>query len=311
MYVSMSSLNSRHLTVLRSVSAEARSIGEIARDIGLSHGRTSQLVEELRQSGFLGKDRRGNTVYAHFSDRLSAEYLRRIILMDSVDTSALLSRPCFDIFITISDREISAERIADETGVRRSQVSKSLLSLEEKGILSRHDDKVRLSRSLPHLTLFARTYSSYCNHRTLREVSAKGVIVWENPREFIFTVPVDEEITDAVATGISAVSRHGIDIVSDRAYYHRFDSGRELRHEDIAIDTILASNSGPRGILCALLFLRKIGDLDRKYLISRGEEVGLEDTMRDLLRFLDGKETKPKDFPSREEFSAICAQYGV
>ncbi len=135
--------------------------------------------------------------------------------------------------------------------------------------------------------------------------------MWETPHEFIFTVPVREDVANIAVTGISALSHQGIDIVSDRVYYHYFDSDIELREEDIPLDIILASNSRPRGILYALLHLRKISDFDRKYLLSRGKELGLEKTVRDLLRFLEGKKPKSKAFPSEEEFLRICAQYGV
>ena len=307
----MNSINHRHLTILQSVSAQARSISQIAEDIRLSDGRTSTLVTELKQNGFLEKNRHGNTVYAYFSDHLFAEYLRRIILKNNVDVPTLFSRPCFDILISISDGYVSPERIAVELKVKRSKVSKCLLKMEEKGFLSKHSGKVRLSRSLHDLAWFAKTYSSYCNIRRLREVSEKGVIMWETPHEFIFTVPVGEDVANIAVTGISALSHQGIDIVSDKIYYHYFDSDRELREEDIPLDIILASNSRPRGILYALLYLGKINGFDRKYILSRGKELGLEKTVRDLLRFLEGKKPKSKAFPSEEEFLRICAQYGV
>ncbi|MFQ5910423.1 MAG: winged helix-turn-helix domain-containing protein [Thermoplasmata archaeon] len=307
----MNSINHQHLTILQSVSAQARSISQIAEDIGLSNGRTSTLVTELKQNGFLEKDRQGNSVYAYFSDHLFAEYLRRIILKDNIDVSALFSRPCFDILITISDRDVSLERIAVELKVKRSKVSKCLLEMEEKGFLRKHSDKVRLSSSLSDLAWFAKTYYSYCNTRRLREISERGIIMWEAPREFIFAVPVGEDVANIAVTGISALANQGIDIVSDKVYYHYFDSERELREEDIPLDIILASNSRPRGILYALLYLRKIDGFDRRSLLSRGKELGLEKTVRDLLRFLEGKKPKSKGFPSEEEFLAICAQYGV
>lgn len=307
----MKNMGSQHLAVLRSISMQEKSIGEIARDMGLSNSRASKLVDELHERGFLCKERRGNTVLAFFSDRLFAEYLRRVILMNRIDVSALFSRSCIDILNALSDREIESDLIAEETGIRLSRVRNCILELEEKGILSCRHGRVRISRTLPYLRSFAKTCSSYRNLRRLREITKKGIIVWENPCEFIFSVPAGEEVAGAEVTGVSAMSRYGIDIVSDRAYYHHFESGREFRMEDIAIDTILAANSEPRGMMYALLFMKRVGECDREYLISRGRAVGLEGTMRDVLRFLSGKKSSTRTIPSREEFKQICFQYGV
>lgn len=307
----MNSINHQHLTVLRSVSAQARSIGEIAEDTGFSNGRASTLVTELEESGFLEKDRHGNSVYAFFSDHLFAEYLRRIILKNDVDVPALFSRPCFDILISISDRHVSPETIALELGMKQSEVSRCLLKMEERGFLRKHSGGVELSGSLPDLRWFTRAYYSYCSTRRVREISEKGIILWEAPHEFVFAVPVGERVSGATVTGISAMAHRGIDIVSDRVYYHYFDSDRELREEDIPLDIILASNSGPRGILYALLFLRKMDGFDREYMMSRGKELGLEKTVGDLISFLDGNGSKSERFPTVEEFSGVCAQYGV
>lgn len=305
------SINNRQLAILETLSTQQKTIGQIAEDVGISNGQTSQLVMRLHDLGFLSKERNGNSVTVSFSDRLFAEYLRGVILRDRIDLRNTLKHPCFDILLVLGDRELDRKMIGLEVKASPHQVRSCTRELEEKGFLGRHDDKITLSRSLPFLASFLKSYSSYLNFRKLKELTSKGVIVWERTREFIFFAPTDEHVEGAEITGISAMSRYNIDMVSNRAYYHRFESGRELRAGDVAIDTILAANLQPRGILYSLLFLKKIENFDRKYLISRGKEIGHEKIVTDLMRFLDGKDVGSRAFPSREEFAQTCYRYGV
>lgn len=304
-------ISNQQLAVLESLSRQPKTISQIAEDTEMSNGQTSQLVTKLHNQGFLCKKRNGNSVTVDFSDHLFAEYLRGLILNDRIDLQNLLRYPCFDILLTLTNRELDKKNVVSETDASEYQVKRCILQLEKKGILWGDRRIVTLSKSLPMLNDFLRSYSSHSNFAKLKELTRKGVILWEHTREFIFFAPMGEHIDNAEVTGISAMSRYDVDIVSDRVYYHCFENGRKLRVEDIALDTILASNFQPRGILYALLFLRKIGDFDRKYLISRGKEIGYRWIAKDLVSFLDGKKVKSDAFPSREEFTKICARYGV
>ncbi|MEE9223490.1 MAG: helix-turn-helix domain-containing protein [Thermoplasmata archaeon] len=304
-------INNQQLAILETLSTQSKTIGQIARDVGMSDGRTSQLVKRLQEDGFLHKRRSGTSKRTSFSDRLFAEYLRGVILRNGIDLSDMFRYPYFDILLTLKDRELDKESLADGTDASLYQVKKYVLQLERKGILRTSDGKVKISRTLPELNRFLKAYSSYSNLKRLRGMTSKGAMVWENGLEFIFFAPIDEGISGAEPTGISAMSRYGIDIISDRVYYHYFKNGKELRVEDIAIDAILAANLQPRGILYTLLFLRKIENFDREYLISRGVEIGHEKIARDLVNFLRGGDPKSRGFPSRGEFAQICARYGV
>ena len=304
-------INNQQLAILETLSTQSKTIGQIARDVGMSSGRTSQLVKTLQEDGFLHKERSGTSKRTSFSDRLFAEYLRGVILRNRIDLSDMFRYPYFDILLTLKDRELDKESLASETDASLYQVRKYVLQLERKGILRTSDGKVKISRTLPELNRFLDAYSSYSNHKRLRGMTSEGAIVWENALEFIFFAPIDEGISGAELTGISAMSRYGIDIVSDRVYYHYLGNGRELRVEDIAIDTILAANLQPRGILYTLLFLRKVETFDWKHLISRGKEIGHKKIARDLVNFLRGRDPRSRGFPSRGEFAQICARYGV
>lgn len=306
------SINNRQLAILETLSTQSKTISQIAENVGISNGQTSQLVMKLHDLGFLSKERNGNSVTVSFSDRLFAEYLRGVILRDRIDLRNTLKHPCFDILLVLGDRELDRKKIGLEVKASPYQVRSCTRELEKKGFVGKHGDNITLSGSLPFFASFLKSYSSYSNFRKLKGLTKKGVIVWQRANEFIFFAPSDEKIENAQLTGVSAMSRYGIDIVSERAYYHCFENGRQLRIEDIAIDTLLAANPRPRAILYALLFLRKMmEEVDAEYLISRGKEVGEERIVRDLLAFLRGKKPKSEGFPSREEFSQTCAVYGV
>jgi len=307
----INNINNKQLAILETLSTQQKTISQIAEDVEMSNGQTSQLVKKLHDQGFLCKKRNGNSVTVSFSDHLFAEYLRGLILNNQINLWDLLRHPCFDILLALADRKLDEKSIASEIDASWYQVDKCVLQLERKGILRNDDKEVTLSRSLPMLNDFLKSYSSYSNFAKLKELTSKGVIVWERTREFIFFAPTDEHVEGAEITGISAMSKYNIDIVSNRAYYHHFENGRKLRVGDIAIDTILAANLQPRGILYSLLFLKKIENFDRKYLILRGKDIGHEKIITDLMRFLEGKEVKSRAFPSEKEFAQTCYRYGV
>ena len=306
----MFELSKSEIAVFRAVARGCNYINEIAKESGLSISRTSQLISTLTEKGFLFKKRKGISKEINLSDTKISDYLRRLVF-SPIDIDNIIVSSKINILFSILSTEKKLDRISRETNLSKETLRKYTRMLRKLGIVYSKNKKIGLSSSLPLLLDFLKEYASYINRRIVSNISPNGTVIWEQSSEFIFRIPGKEEVKKGLVTAITALSHHGIDIISDNKYYYHAPWIKKLRPEDIALHVILLDSSSIRMLSYAMLFLRRIDEYDDKYLISKGKEYKIDMLVKDMLKYLRGKEIEKPPFPSRVEFDTLCVQYGV
>ncbi|MDI6916379.1 MAG: hypothetical protein QMC80_01120 [Thermoplasmatales archaeon] len=305
----MYEISKSEILILRAVTQGHDTISKIQGATGLSITRTSELTSELAEKGFLVKKREGMQKKIFFSENKHCALLRQL-LTSELKVENIITDSKINILFSINHTPKDPARIAAETKLSADTARKYLGELKKFGIIrSKNNKQAQVSPSAAILLSFLQEYADYINRKTLPAVASKGTMLWEQGREIIFKTPVKEKVKNAIPTAVTALSTHGIDIISEFSYYYYAPWAKTLRNEDIAIHTILLDKNSIRYLSYALLLLKKTG-YKKGYLLEKGKEYKIENIIKDMTNYLSGKKTK-KPFPSQKEFKILCAQYGV
>jgi len=305
----MYEISKSEMLILRAVIQGHDTISKIQNASSLSIPRTSELTSELTEKGFLVKKREGMQKKIFFSENKHCALLSQL-LTSELNAENIIRNSKINILFSITHAPKDPVRIAAETKLSADTVRKYLGELKKFGILqSKNNKQAQMSPSATMLLSFLQEYAGYINRKTLPSVTSKGTMLWEQGREIIFKTPVKEKVKNAVPTAVTALSAHGIDIISGFSYYYYAPWAKTLRNEDIAVHTILLDKNSIRYLSYALLLLKKTG-YEKEYLLAKGKEYKIGNIIKDMINYLNRKKTK-KPFPSQKEFKTLCRQYGV
>ena len=286
-------------------------LAELSKSTGLSVPRTSQIVTSLERKGLIKKSRRGLAISITLSESNLSDRLASIFKRGQIDPRKILADSKLRILVSLSCRDLDKEKLALETGLSVETVRKYLRHLQELGVVKRRMDKYSLSSTVPHLSAFLPEWRSFVSRRKLREISRSGTILWECGNEFIFATTLHESPKEGFPTALTAMYDYGIELLVDEQYYHYIPWLKELKPEDVALDTVVTAPASSRMLTFTLLLLRTLERVDRAYLLERAEEMGIGGKASNMIRFLEGKKVDDPLFPTNEEFRRLATQYGV
>lgn len=308
----MLSLSRSEVEVLHGVVVNGQHrLASLAEATGLSLPRVSQIVTNLKKKGVLEKRRAGRSLRVALSSSTLGNELTRVLKLGEVDPREVLPDSRLPILVVTASKRLKKEDLARETGLSNETVRKRLADLVRLGVVKREGPRYSLSATLPHLKAFVQEWGRHVNRRALDETAPGATLVWEVGNEFIFAAPLDSEPKAGFPTALSGMYDFGIELVVGEKHYHYIPWREALKPEDIALDTVLVYPTSTRMLTVALVFLEKVEPIDRDYLVGRADELGLGDTARDILQFLDGKAVLDSRFPTREEVRRLQALYGV
>ncbi len=284
---------------------DARSISEGAH---LSAPRTYAIVGGLAEKGFLALEREGRTMKISLSDSRHSRSFQMLAASREANPEIILRDSNLMILLSAMFTPKTRKNIAEDAHLSEESVRKYARRLMAAGIMYEKNGKMALSPSLPLLAKFLEGYADFINRRIALALSNNAVVAWERGLEAIVRVPIGEK-PDAPETALTAMARHGIDIVTDYGYYY-VPITKKLDNEDVALHTVLLDPNSTRYVSYALLLLKKEG-FDRKRLLEKGEDYGIRGAATAMAGFLGGKEVRKHPLPSQEEFAGMCRLYGV
>lgn len=135
-------------------------------------------------------------------------------------------------------------------------------------------------------------------------------MLWSGGLESIFSAPSLNDTSGVQATGVSAMGRYGVDLITRTNYYYCAYWEPELKVEDIALHTLLVDAHDVRGIIYSILVLKKAG-FDRERFMGEARRVGIEELAKEVVSFIVGKEVTYTFLPSRSDMEEYYAQYEV
>jgi len=214
------------------------------------------------------------------------------------------------VMLSISSYPKDLGRIAKEIRLSNESVRRLAWCLKNYGAVNQERQKVSIPESDISLVRFLKDFSKGASSAILEDMTSMGSVLWNEGLEFIFTARGLDNASGARETGITAMSRRGLEFMSGTKYYHYAYWRPRLRPEDIALHNILVDPYSARSMAYSLLFLMKEG-YDPRYLIKQGVAVGIGELAGQMVVYLDGEPVADAHFPDRADLGQLRAQYGV
>lgn len=305
----MYALRRNELVVFRSMCDGHGSVDDLREDTGLSAISIYRAAQSLSSKRLVTIRREGRrhklSPSSHEHSKALAAYLeggRRPI--EPLVGSRLL------VLLSVSSHPKDLDRIAEETELTSESVRRLVWALKNFGAVSQQRQMLSIPQSDVALVRFLRDFSKGACAAVLEGVASAGTVLWSEGLEFVFAARKLDDGKGARETGTTAMSRRGLQFISDTRYYHFALWRPRLRPEAIALHNLLVDPNSTRGIAYSLLFLMKTG-CDSDYLLRQGDAVGAGELSRQVVAYLGGKTVKNAHFPSRSDLEELRAQYGV
>lgn len=305
----MYTLNRNELRVFQSICDGRSSATELSEETSLSVISIYRIVQSLSSKKLVISQRRRKsnviTRSHHGHSRALATYLEGSLRsIESLIGSRLL------VMLSVSGNPKAMERIARETRLAEESIRKIIWELKGFGSITQDGDMVSIPPSDRTLTRFLREFSEGACAAFLEDMNSAGAVLWSEGLQFIFATRAPCDAPGVRDTGITAMSRHGLQFLSDTKYGYYAYWRPSLRAEDIALHNVLIDANSPRGIAYSLLFLQKTG-YRKTYLRRQGESMGAGKVVEQMIRYLDGETVENPFFPTREDMNELLEQYEV
>lgn len=305
----MYTLNKNELRVFQAICDGHDSATELSEVTSLSDISIYRIVQSLSSKKLATSQRRGKsnviTRSHHGHSRTLATYLKgNLRPIEPLIGSRLL------VMLSVSSNPKTIERIAKETRLAEESIRKIIWALKGSGSITQDDDRVSIPSSDRTLTRFLREFSEGACAAVLEDIASSGAVLWSEGLQFIFAAREPCDTPGVRDTGITAMSRHGLQFLSDTKYRYYAYWRPSLRPEDIALHNILIDTNSSRGIAYSLLFLQKTGYREG-YLRRQGDAMGAGELSEQMVRYLDGESVENPFFPTRADMQELREQYEV
>jgi DNA-binding MarR family transcriptional regulator len=296
------------------VLAVARSeptVSGLAEDLDRSVNYVSELVDRLVEKRLVHTTRAGKTKRIHRSSARAIEvYDEFVQRYPHIPFPELLGGATLRVLYHL-DAPASPTDLAEQAGVHRSTVYRSLSPLQHRGIVYRNDGRFALNDEFKDLATLAREFAHHRNRNRVAEHTDTYTILWESLDEFL--IQTDEEIkTDAFhVTGPEWFQAYGLPLLArQRRYYLYSKSTETISPEELCCHTLLIGDDTRSRSYC-LLLLSKV-DVDRNQLLDAATTYGVVDDVEPLLEYLDTDgETRTEPLPTWDEFRTLADEYEV
>ena len=214
------------------------------------------------------------------------------------------------VLLSVSSIPKSLDRVAEEVMLTSESVRRIVWALKGFGAVSQDKSTVSIPQQETALVRFLQDFSKGANMAMLESIAPAGTILWNEGLEFIFTSRTPLSYRGVSETGITAMSKRGLQFISDARYYHCAYWRPRLRKEDIAMHQILIDPNSTRNISYGLLFLMKEG-YNPAYLAKLGNTIGAGVLARQIAVYLRGEVVENPHFPNESDMEQLRVQYGV
>jgi hypothetical protein len=214
------------------------------------------------------------------------------------------------VLLSVSSVQKSLDRVAEEVMLTRESVRRIVWALKGFGTVRQDRRMISIPQQDIALERFLQDFSKGASEAWLESLTPAGTVLWNEGLEFLFTSRAPVSSRGVSETGITAMSKRGLQFISDTRYYHCAYWRPKLRKEDIAMHQILIDPNSTRNISYGLLFLMKEG-CNPSYLAMLGDAIGASVLARQIAEYLKSEVVENPRFPSQSDMAQLRAQYGV
>lgn len=286
-------------------------VSELAEKLDRSVNYVSELVDRMEKKGLVHTTRSGKTKHVHRSSARAVElYDQFVQRYPHIPFAELLGGATLRVLYHL-DTPASPTDLAEQSGVHRSTVYRSLSPLQHRGIVYRDDGRFALNDEFEDLTTLAREFAHHRNRNRVEEHADTYTILWESLHEFL--VQTDEPIgTDTFhLTGPERFQAYGLPLLArERRYYLYSESTDVVSPEELCCHTLIIGDDTRSRSYCLLLLGE--ADVDRDELLDIATAYGVVDDVRALVEYLDTDgETRTETLPTWDEFRDLADEYEV
>lgn len=294
----MPTVISTEIRALTALSAERRTIKELAEAIGATYRRTAQIVKALVEKGFVTRTGTqvglADTVHAVLFRKLSRRY----------DMEKLLGHSRENVALALLDAD-DAKRIREKTGLTYWTIKRALNKMMETGAVRERQGRYYLADD-EDLRLFLR---SWREEKERRLVEPYAEVVYASPEMVLKRVPHGRHAKGSL-TAFSLFAPYGVELRPIYDYYVQPE--REPTLEEVLVHAI-AFSTGPVELTdCSLLLAKTRGQLDLGKARDLARKLGVEAQLFDLENYVRNLTvSSPERFLPWSEFAEKARMYGV
>lgn len=286
-------------------------VSALAEELDRSVNYVSELLDRMEAKGLVHTIRSGKTKHVHRSSARAIElYDQFVQRYPHIPFAELLGGATLRVLYHL-DAPASPTDLAEQAGVHRSTVYRSLSPLQHRGLVYRDDGRFALNDEFEELATLAREFAHHRHRNRIEEHTDTYTILWESLDEFL--VQTDELIgTDAFhLTGPEKFQAYGLPLLArERRYYLYSESTEEIPPEELCCHMLVVGDDTRSRSYC-LLLLSEV-DIDRDKLLDVATTYGVKDDVQALLEYLDTDgETRTETLPTWNEFRNLADEYGV
>jgi predicted transcriptional regulator len=298
---------------LRALEALRResTVSELAEELDRSRSYVSELVDRTESKGLVHTSREGK------QKRIDRSDARAIELFDSfarrythIPFPELLGGATLRILYHLRSPATATE-LAEQVGVHRSTVYRSLSPLENRGMIYRSDRRYTLNDGFEELSTVAREFVHLRHRHRVEDHTESFTILWESLDEFLVQTRAEIEDDAFHLTGPELFQAYGLPLMArQRRYYLYSESVDEVSPAELCCHMLVIDDGTRSQSYCLLLMSETAIDRDELFESARSYEVA--ERVSNLLEYLDTKgESRSGCLPRWEEFRELAEEYGV
>jgi len=286
-------------------------VSALAEELDRSVNYVSELVDRMEEKGLVHTIRSGKTKHVHRSSARAVElYDQFVQRYPHIPFPELLGGATLRVLYHL-DVPSSPTDLAEQAGVHRSTVYRSLSPLQHRGIVYRDDGGFALNDEFEELAMLAREFAHHRNRNRAEEHADTYTILWESLDEFLLQTDDPIEADAFHLTGPEKFQTYGLPLLArERRYYLYSESTDEIFPEELCCHMLIIGDDTRSRSYC-LLLLGEV-DIDQDELFGVATTYGVVDDVEELIEYLDtAGESRTERLPTWDEFSDLADEYGV
>ncbi len=277
-------LNENEIGILKLLVGGDNNISTISGNLDISTSWTSECVSHLRKMGLVEQSRTGITLKVILSNNILGESLRKLIVENKqLNLKRTLGDSSLLILPYLLSKGNTMRDIARWSSISYRTVLNYIGRWSRMGVAYRQRGGYCIMNPLMRdLKEFVIHFIQFHNRDIGKEITGKGVILWQQWEEFLFSNDKTIDKENVFLAGPSELEDLGLDLVVNREYMmysKRIDS---ITPEEAIVQTILIDpvNPRPRRILKRALIS---GLINKEYLLDFADKYDIKKEIEDLV----------------------------
>ncbi|GGK78163.1 helix-turn-helix domain-containing protein [Haloarcula sebkhae] len=286
-------------------------VSGLAEELNRSRSYVSELVIRMESKGLIHTSREGKQKQINRSDARAIELFDGFVQQYThIPFPELLGGATLRILYCLQS-PASASQLAEQAGVHRSTVHRSLSPLENRGMIYKSDGKYRLNDDFEELSTVAHEFAHLRHRHRIEDHTESFTILWESLDEFLVQTRTDIEEDAFHLTGPELFQAYDLPLMArQRRYYLYSESIDEVSPPELCCH-MLVIDDGTRSQSYCLLLLSETA-IDRDEVLQAAQKYEVDEQVSTLLEYLDTEgESRSGRLPRWEEFRELADEYGV